>query len=125
MADERRRAPRLGLRLNVSYTIVGTKKLGASLAKDISGTGVRFVAEHPLECGTPLELVVALPDRTEPIRCLGEVVWSFPRPPTDVALRGGNSEVGVRFLNIDPRDRALIEQYAWLYPSEPLSDERS
>ena len=113
--DERRQFIRLGLRMNVSYQLLGTKKSGESLTKDISGGGVRFFAEHLLEPGTQVACTVRLPDRREPIRFRGEVVWARTGRAGDKTLIAGASEIGVRFVEIDPKDQALLVQYAKMY----------
>ena len=106
---ERRQFVRLDIRQKVSYKIIGTKKLGQSLTKNISGGGIRFLAEHPLEPGTELEVALRVPDREEPVRFIGQVVWSHPPQPS-------RPEVGVKFIRIDPQDQALILHYTTLYP---------
>ena len=115
MNSERRKFVRLGMRLNVSYRIIQTKKVGSSLTRDLSAGGVRFVAEHLLDPGTQLECFIQLPDRTEAVRFLGTVVWSRAAYSGDRMLQGA-SEVGVQFVEIEPKDQALIQQYATLYP---------
>ena len=113
---ERRRFVRLGLRLNLSYRILQTKKVGSSLTHDLSAGGVRFVAEHPLEPGTQLECAIRLPDRSEPVRFIGTVVWSQPARNADKMVATGASEVGVQFTEIDSQTQSLIQQYATMYP---------
>jgi len=113
--QERRQFIRLGMRLNVTYKIIGTGKIGTALTTNFSGAGLRFLAEHALAPGTQLDVTLRLPERAEPIKCQGEVVWSEPRRSPDSALPGDTSEVGVRFVQIDPKDRTLIVQCAALY----------
>ncbi len=117
MADERdrRRAPRVELRWTLLYRIGDTQRTGMSLVKNFSAEGMRFVAEHPLEPGAQLDVTMSLPDRDEPIRFVGEVVWSLATQGTDRALPHGAHEVGIRFTRIDPKERALLMQYAMLY----------
>ncbi len=118
MANERRQFIRLNTRLNVSYVIAGTKQLGKSLSKDISGGGVRFVAEHPLDVGARLEVIVHLPAPDMPIRFAGEVMWTRLLTTMHAAGLGG-IEVGVRFVEIAPKDAVLIKQYAAFYAPPP------
>ena len=118
MADERRRAPRVALKWTVSYSEVATARKGTSLVKNFSSEGVRFVAEHTLEIGTELQITLALPDRHKPVEFVGEVVWSSDaRTARDTAVPFGSSEVGVKFTRIDPKERALLMQYAMMYGS--------
>ena len=117
--NERRQFVRLDTRLNLSYKIVGTAKLGKSLTKDISGGGVRFLAEHALTPGTRLEVTLRLPERDEPVRFLGEIVWSKPRSSLGKSLHSDASEVGLRFVEIIPAERTLIMQHVGLYTPPP------
>ena len=114
MGTERRQFIRLDARLHVSYTIAGTKQLGTALSRNISGDGMRFVAEHPLDVGARLEVIVHLSSPDMPIRFVGEVMWTKLLTNMDAASLGG-TEVGVRFVEIAPQDAALIKQYAAFY----------
>ena len=116
---DRRQYPRFPMRLLLSYRIANTTKLGKSLTRDIGGVGVRFIAEHPLEVGTQLEVVLRLLSREEPIRFVGRVIWSKPRGQKDKAIAGQEAEVGVEFMQIDPKDRALVLQEGALYGLPP------
>ena len=115
-----RKDPRLGLRLNITYKIAGTSKSGKSISHDMSAGGVRFLAEHPLDVGAKLEIFVRLPEGDQMIRCVGEVVWSRAGGAGD-AMTGGTREVGVRFVEIAPKDQQLLKQYAMFYlPPESI-----
>ena len=117
--DNRRRFSRLSLRLHVSYTIAGSSKLGTGLTTNVSGAGIRFVAEHTLMVGMRLKLRVTLPDRAQPVACHGEVVWSRLVPGSSTAQ---TTEVGVNFVSIFEQDRKLLTQYAMFYPPETEQD---
>jgi len=112
---EQRKDPRLGLRLNVSYKIAGTAKSGKSITHDVSAGGLRFIAEHPLEAGMRLEISLRLPEGDRSIAFLGEVAWTRATTTTDRALTGGSREIGVKFLEIDAKDRQVLKQYAVLF----------
>jgi len=115
---DRRQGDRLSMRLNLSYVIAGSQKMGKALTADISATGVRFTAEHPLSPGDRVEVAVRVPDRRDPIRFVGEVVWSRPHRLGDPTLTGPGSDVGVRVATIDPKDQALLTQYAVFYRTD-------
>lgn len=119
--DERdRKFSRSGTRLNLSYVIVGTKKLGQALTKDVGAGGIGFTAEHHLELGTKLEIMLHLPERAEPVRFLAEVVWSQTvKGDADKTLGMSGSEVGVRVAEIDPKDRTLLVQYTSMFGPPP------
>ena len=116
MGHEERRSRRLIMRLEVLYVIDGTSKKGTALTNDVSGTGVRFVAEHDLPVGMRLQLRLLLPDRAQPIACVGDVVRS---QPSQKEKASSPSEVGVVFVDLVPADRKLLEQYAIFFPEAP------
>jgi hypothetical protein len=83
---ERRNFPRVGMRLKLSYTILGTKKIGTALTSNLSGAGIRFQAEHHLEPGTQLDVVLSLPEREEPVRFLEEKLQPNTRRKSKVEM---------------------------------------
>ena len=114
MGEEQRRFIRVTNRLPSMFKIITTGKVRRALTKDISAGGVCFITEELLEPGTALEVELKLPDREAPIIFLGEVTWSRPIGPPPKSYQNPNSEAGIKFVSIDPKDRALIMQYAKL-----------
>ena len=114
MGEEQRRFIRVPSRLNAIFKVVKTGKVRRALTKDISAGGVCFITEELLEPGTALEVELKLPDREAPITFLGEVAWSRPIGPPPKSYQNPTSEAGIKFVSIDPKDRALIMQYAKL-----------
>ncbi len=100
--------------MSTTFKDLNSGKAHRALTKDIGGNGVCLVTEDEMATGTPLAVQITLPDRPAPIAFLGDVVWSIllmeasqysARPPV---------ETGIRFVSIDPKDRALIKQFARL-----------
>ena len=114
MGEELRRFIRVPSRLTAIFKVVKTGKVRRALTKDISAGGICCVTEELLEAGTAVEVELKLPDREAPITFLGEVAWSRPIGPTPKSYQNPTSEVGIKFVSIDPKDRALIMQYAKL-----------
>jgi hypothetical protein len=85
-----------------------------SLTKDVSGAGVCVVTEGTVEPGTLLEVEIKLPDREAPIKFMGGAVWSKAVAEPAKAYQAPTAETGVRFVSIDPKEQALILQYAKL-----------
>ena len=79
-----------------------------------SGKGVCLVTEGVVELGTPLAVEIWLPDREKPIAFLGDVVRSVPVGTPRPGAKTPTAETGIRFVSIDPKDRALIIQFARL-----------
>ena len=77
-----------------------------------------------MEQGILLEVELRLPDRDQPIRFQGVVVWSRLR--IDEAPERTTAEADIQFASIDPQDRAALVQYAKVHalPSTPEGRDR-
>ncbi len=122
MADkDRRGSPRSSMRCTLDYIIVSNaQRRGRALTRNVSGKGVRFVAEHPLTTGAQLDFVLTVPDRREPIQFRGQVVWV--RWNAEADRRELAPEVGVKFVEIAEADRRFLEQYGQLYGTPATDD---
>jgi hypothetical protein len=121
MTQERRRSIRLGLRLPTTLHDQSSSTQQQALTQDVSGHGMCLLTNETLSPGTRLAAEVKLPDLKAPLAFDTEVVWS--RPVAGPAPRATNPsvETGVRFVRIDPKDRALIMLYARLHTLPPRS----
>ena len=109
--DERRRSVRLRTRLTTIYKNLSTGRVQRALTKDVSGHGACLVTDDLLEAGTPLEIEIKLPDRATPVTLLAEVVWSGFQLEAS-GQTGSRAEAGIKFVSIDPKDHALVMQFA-------------
>jgi uncharacterized protein (TIGR02266 family) len=119
MGEEQRRFIRVSSRLTAIVKVVKTGKVKRALTKDVSAGGVCFVTEEIMEVGTALEVELKLPDREAPVQFLGQVAWSRPVGPSPKSYENPTGETGVKFVSIDPKDRALLMQYAKLNAPPP------
>ena len=120
MQQERRKFTRLRSRLTTTFKVLATGKILRALTRDIGGIGVCLLTEDPIEPGTPLEVEIKLPDVPAPITFAGEVVWSKPVASSTQSYIGElTAETGVKFVDIDPKARLLILQYAALNALPP------
>lgn len=107
---EKRSLPRHAVRLEVNYRC-GDNYL-FSRSSNLSEMGIFLTTPTPLGKGTRIELSFAEPGGEEPIRVVGEVVWTLPAGP------GVEPGMGVRFIDPSPavraRVRALIRTVAYL-----------
>ena len=109
---ERRRFVRVDSHVSVSYQVIDAAKATSSTTQNISGSGLRFLAQHVLAVGTPLDITLHLPEHPQPIHFTGEVVWSQPLPQeTHPSAAGYQADVSVRVVTMEPRDRVLILQH--------------
>lgn len=106
---QRRDYVRLEANITIDYSMLFTAagdngKRVRTQAKDISGGGLLFRAPGRLPLGTRLDVVLIL-DGTS-IHTVGEVVRELP----DMDTQEGNW-LGLRFVDIDERDREAIIRY--------------
>ena len=109
MTDERRQYARIGTRLPMHYSVLGTGQRVASTTKDASGGGACFFSDRRFERGTVMQIVIDFPGRT--VTFTGEVMWSG-----EVLVKEPGSEcppyqTGVKFVAVTPQDLAFITQH--------------
>lgn len=117
--EERRKFVRLDTRLEVSYTVLPAEQAKRTLTKDIGGGGVCLFADKPLPAGTRLQVAMRLPEREAPVHFTGEVVWSEQYEVIGKEERQRAVEIGVRFLEIAPKDLEAVFQHVILSLKPP------
>ena len=109
-SGERRRERRHPTEIEVDCTCESTFLF--AYITDISSMGIFLRADRLFEIGTMLELRFSAPaavanamedDDPTPLQLRGEVVWN-----TEGSTHGGNSGMGVRFVDLKPRQRSRI-----------------
>jgi CheY-like chemotaxis protein len=112
---QRRRAVRAPARVTSAY--------GACRArlKDISRTGLFLAIPDPLPLQSQLAISLRLPGPggQHPLKARGVVVRQVADDPHSHLIPG----VGVRFVDLDPRDEARIDRYVNLEIEDPAADE--
>jgi hypothetical protein len=102
---DRRRAPRLPLRVGVSYSFAGAVSTGTTENLTVQGCFVRSDTPAPLDAA--IELVLDLPDDGGPVEGVGRVVRAARR-------KGDPLGFAVEFEHLDESARgriaALVEQ---------------
>ena len=100
---KRRRHPRAGLRIPVSYA--SENQTRSTLTLDLGGGGLRLLAHEFVPVRTRLRLEFSLGQATEPIVAVGRTVWVQRIP------YGEQYQVGVEFLEIaDARRQAVMHR---------------
>ena len=104
--EDKRQYVRVSKSLVVAYQ--PTKKIlrAAGKSKDLSKGGIRLSVFQNLEDGLELQLWIHYVDFGEPMKASGEVVWSKKREDPELPF-----EVGIKFLDIDPRDFFVLSDY--------------
>jgi hypothetical protein len=105
MTDERRKAPRINRRFMVKYRCpaLGQTAWMVSPIKDLSATGIRFIAESAYPKDAVLELQLFLPTGTDPMPLSGVVVWAHGGGPYKMG------EHGLEFASLTPAQRDALK----------------
>jgi hypothetical protein len=111
---DRRQVVRLQTKLVTFVKRLATGKVKRVLTKDIGGIGICIVSDERYEPETVLEVELKLPDNTQPITFKGVVVWSRVVEEPKQSYKPLVAEAGIKFTEIDAKQRALIMQYAVL-----------
>lgn len=102
---EQRRYRRVKLNASLSYQLeqaLSDPHRHPGILTDINAGGFRFAGSHPITPGTRLHAQLRLPNRPEPYRLNGEVVWLRPSH--------GVTEYGVAFVDVSPEQQADIDE---------------
>ncbi len=119
--SERRKYIRLDFQLKLNFTKEGEQKKGyQAVTRNISAEGLRFSSDQKLETGTNIDFEVQLPNRKKPTLFKGEVVWSRELP-FSAGKQERSYDIGVRFVEIDKKDRNDLMLYICEKMVETLS----
>ena len=110
--EERRRFIRASSRLTTVYKNLATGVVRRALTRNISEGGMCIITEALITLGTKLEIEVRFPDGTDPVTCVGEVVWSKPVDEQRKTYKNPTALNGVKFVEIDPKARTSLLLYA-------------
>lgn len=75
---------------------------------NISRGGLFIRSDAPLPLNAEVSLVLRLPGAEQSIHATGRVVWNYDMPKGTTRIVSGS---GIRFLDITPSDRAILERY--------------
>lgn len=104
-SDNRRVQPRYGVDLDVS--LESDHNFYAGFAENIS-TGGLFIATFKLKSvGERMDISLTLPNREDPIHCVGEVRWI--REYSERSNVGPG--MGIRFVELNADDASAIEEF--------------
>lgn len=105
---ERRGYIRVSESLSVSYTPVdATQRQYKSVAKSISGGGIKLPLKEELAVGTLLSLKLELLKAKKKIQFEARIVWVRPNPKD----RNFPYEGGLEFINISSAERTMLSNY--------------
>ena len=100
---EKRRFPRIPLRIPLHYQVRGTSKFNNTIINDISLGGLGFTNNEFIALNTTLALDLDILSRV--LTPIGRIAWSSPLSHSD------RCRLGVEFLELDPRDKNYLSDY--------------
>jgi type IV pilus assembly protein PilZ len=104
--SERRSSPRHPITLRVDYKRMNT--FFADYAKNISKGGTFIRTSKPLDVGTELVFVLAIPGQTDQFPLRGEVAWKVDSDGTTDEHAAG---MGIRFRFDDEAEKKKLEDF--------------
>lgn len=108
--EPRRGNKRRSLRVPVQVEVgLGTEQSRVEYAINLSRGGLCLQSRHARARGEPMQLRFRLAPETKPIEVTGEVVWCTCEEDLSPGMMF--CEMGVRFLDLEGRDRAAVEQF--------------
>jgi type IV pilus assembly protein PilZ len=102
---DRRINDRHTIELKVEYKRLNT--FFADYTKNISKGGTFIRTDKPLELGTEFVFALNIPQRTEPVRLRGKVVWTIP---LDRATPQSPAGMGIRFQYANDHEQRSMEE---------------
>ncbi len=102
--SDKRRHPRLPVRLKVAYRTAGSFLVSYTI--NLSRGGLFIQTDSPLPEGTPLTLELSLPGRSTPVLLNGHVAWSRR------AMEDSPGGMGIAFQGLESKVGALIDHLA-------------
>ncbi len=103
------REPRIAASLQVRLASGEGVPLAERSTVDLSRGGVFVRTLEPLGPGTRLGLELALAGGAGTVRAAGEVIWTTPPSAPGEPFRAPG--MGIRFVDLDPASRALLDAY--------------
>jgi len=105
--NERRRYPRLSVKIPVQYKNIKTLQEPSSgaLTKDMGEGGIRFVGNEFLSLANRIVMTIVLPAPARSVKIISKVAWIRKVP------MGDQYEIGSQFLSMSEEDKREIKDY--------------
>jgi hypothetical protein len=101
--EEKRRFPRVQMRLPLRYQIRGTPEYNNTLTDDVGLGGLGFVNTRFIAPQTQVALEFSLLSRL--LRPNGKIAWVSPIPHSD------RYKLGIKFTEVDPKEQEYISDF--------------
>lgn len=108
--EERRKAQRLNIPLQIKYKLLTKKRiLEEVFCQDISGGGLKLRLKESLTVGQRMEVLLYFPNDPNPVTAKSSVVWCKRRL---TKKKGPFFDIGVKHIKINPKDK---ERFVFLF----------
>jgi len=121
MDEEKRREPRVEARLALRLAFGTLEEFVERYALNVSRGGIFVRTRDPKPPGTPVTLDLQLVTGEQVVRGRGVVTWTTPPSAPGEARR--DPGMGIRFTELDPESRALVELVVATQPSAGQGNE--
>ena len=106
---EKREFIRLDVNLEVDYRILESlKQFKGVQTENVSEGGIRIMLPEKLEPRTHIELVIKIPNESEPVLAIGRIIWTKPD------VWGGVHMTGIQLVHIRQGDKEKLYKHALL-----------
>jgi c-di-GMP-binding flagellar brake protein YcgR len=103
--DERRRAKRIKLNINIEYDISEYQKWVEAQSRNLSENGICIITGKELAVGSVVQLKFTLPDTDVPLQVTGKVIWNEFSLDEDYYIQG------LEFTGLSPDNLELVRKY--------------
>jgi len=117
VSDERRRADRSAIELNVEYKRINT--FFSDYTRNISKGGTFIRTAKPLDVGTEFVFALRIPNLAEPLRLRGVVKWVVKQEQATSQKPAG---MGIQFQYADQAERRGTERVVEKLMAEELGE---
>lgn len=111
--ERRQEHPRTEVEIEVQYRT--EQEFLSAYSRNISGGGIFVWTPQPLPPNHAVHLRFSLPGIAHPFEVSGIVVWSNPGSSRSFLPSG----MGIKFVDLDPRSRELIDEFVKIKSSSP------
>ncbi len=104
---DKRRFPRANYKCIITIRrVVNSQKLYTH-TENVGVGGICVFLEEDLKLFEEVGLALMLEDSTQPIECMGRVVWQVPR--RDLKQKRQIFDIGIEFIDLSDKDKQRVE----------------
>lgn len=103
MKENKRRFPRVELRIPLHYQIRGTPEFNSAISEDISVGGIGFLNNKFMAPSSNLRLEITVLSHT--LTPIGRVTWTSPLPHSN------RYHLGIEFLELNAVEKRFLGDY--------------